>query len=85
MKGGNATEDDSYQVSIKDADDTLNATEVGNTFTTDSNHGKTRLNSASIQLKWISDKDLIISYDKRLRTFIMIKVMDDVKVAYQPQ
>lgn len=29
LKGGNATEDDSLQISIKDADDSLDKTEVG--------------------------------------------------------
>lgn len=85
IKGGNATESDSYQVSIKDADDNLGKTEVGNTFIVDSNHGTTPLNSASITLKWVSDNDLNISYDKKLRTFIQMKVVSGVIVIYQPR
>jgi len=85
IKGGNATEPDSYQVSIKDADDDLGETEVGNTFTVDSNHGTASLNSASITLKWVSDNDLNISYDKKLRTFIQMKVVNRVIVVYQPR
>jgi len=41
QKGGNATESDSYQVSIKPVSSDLDSTEVGNTFTVDNDHGKT--------------------------------------------
>ncbi|AMR34244.1 hypothetical protein A0256_23720 [Mucilaginibacter sp. PAMC 26640] len=60
LKGGNATADDSLQISIKDADDSLDETEVGNTFTTDSDHGKAFLNATAISLRWKDNTHLVI-------------------------
>lgn len=82
IKGGNATESDSWQVSIKNADDELDKTEVGNTFTTDGNHGKIVLDSTSISFTWKTDNSLLITYDKRLRTFTQITNIDGVGVSY---
>ncbi|WP_342644910.1 hypothetical protein [Mucilaginibacter sp. CSA2-8R] len=83
LKGGNATADDSLQISIKDASDSLNETEVGNTFTTDSDHGKAILNASAISLYWKDNDHLVISYDKRLRTFFKNKNVEDVEIMYQ--
>jgi len=82
IKGGNATESDSWQVSIKNADDELDKTEAGNTFTTDGDHGKIVPDSTSISFTWKTDHSLLITYDKRLRTFTQVTNIDGVSVSY---
>ena len=83
LKNGNATESDSYQVSIKLVKDSLENNEVGNTFTTDSNHAKANLNLNSINLKWQTNSILIISYDHKLRNFIKNICVDNVAITYR--
>lgn len=74
---------DSYQVSIVGYDNKFNNTQVGNTFTVDNDHGKTRLDSASINFNWLSDDTLQIDYDKKLRTFIQQKIVKEVTIIYK--
>lgn len=83
LKGGNATEDDSMQVSVMDANYKLSGTEVGNTFTTDSNHGLGRTDPNAIRLVWLDDDTLEIDYDKNLRTFIQLNKINHVTVVYK--
>ncbi len=85
IKGGNATEADSYQVSVKNTGDNLDSHEVGNAFTVDGDHGKTILNSASINFRWSAPDKLTIAYDKKLRTFIQESKVDGVDITYQPR
>ncbi|GAB2842453.1 hypothetical protein [Ferruginibacter profundus] len=74
---------DSYQVSIVGYDNKFNNTQVGNTFTVDNDHGKTRLDSASINFNWLSDDTLQIDYDKKIRTFIQQKIVKEVTIIYK--
>jgi len=80
---GNATVDNSLQVSILDYDTKASDKEQGNTFTVDSNHGYAALNAASISFNWLSDDTLQIVYDSTLRTFIQNKEVDGVRVLYK--
>ncbi len=75
--------EDSYQVSIKNIDSKFDTTETGNTFTVDADHGKTWLDSNSINLNWVSNDTLVINYNKSLRTFIQEKYVNGVTVIYQ--
>ncbi len=82
LKDGNATSGQSFQVSIKNSSDELGKTEARNTFTTDGDHGKVVPDSSSISLSWKSDSRLLISYDKRLRTFIKSDLVEGINVEY---
>jgi len=84
LKGGNATEADSYQVSVKKAGAKLENDEVGNIFTADGNHGKAILNSNSIKFDWVKSDTLILRYDKSLRTFTQLDQIDGVSIVYKP-
>jgi hypothetical protein len=74
---------DSYQVTICDKDHQLDEDEVGNTFTVDTNYDSTFLNNTSINFIWVSNDTLQIDYDRKLRTFIQEKNVDDVKILYK--
>ena len=82
LKEAGATVSDSYQVTICDNDHTLDNEEVGNTFTVDTNHGETFLDTASINFTWLSNDSLQIDYDKKLRTFIQKKKVKGVTIIY---
>jgi len=79
---GNASVDLSLQVSILDYNYKLSGKEIGNTFTVDRNHGKTKLDSSSIGFNWISNDTLQIDYDKNLRTFKKEKEINGVTISY---
>ena len=83
LKGGNATMDNSLQVSVVDYEYTLGNHEVGNTFTVDSDHNLADLNSTSINLIWLTNETLEIGYDIRLRTFIQNKSVNGVTIVYE--
>ena len=83
LKEAGATVADSYQVTVCDNDQTLDRGEVGNTFTVDTNHGKTILDSASINFTWLSSDTLQIDYDKKLRTFTQNTNVDSVTIIYK--
>jgi hypothetical protein len=80
-----ATVGNSYQVTVMDYNDKFDTTEVGNTFTVDNDHGKTWLDSASINFTWLSNDTLQIDYDTKLRTFIQEKRVLGVIIIYQPR
>jgi hypothetical protein len=82
LKGGNATTDNSLQVTISDYDYELDKTEVGNTLTTDTDHNKTNLDSASVNFKWISNDTILLDYDKNLRIFLRNEIVNGVYVKY---
>lgn len=83
IKYTGATSDNSLQVSLKGADYKLTETEAGNVFTTDSDHGKVRLDSSTIKLKWVSDDTLSVRYNQKLRIFIQNKVFAKTVIEYE--
>jgi hypothetical protein len=83
LREAGATVSDSYQVTVMDYNNKFDTTEVGNTFTVDPDHGKTWLDSASINFTWLSNDTLQIDYDKKLRTFIQEKKVEDVTIIYK--
>ena len=83
LREAGATVSDSYQVTVMDYGNKFDTTEVGNTFTVDTDHGKTWLDSASINFTWRSNDTLQIDYDKKLRTFIQEKKEDGVTIIYK--
>jgi hypothetical protein len=83
LRQAGATVADSYQVSVTDYENTFDTTQVGNTFTVDTNHGDTGLDSTSINFIWLSDDSLQIDYDKKLRTFIQQANVDGVTITYK--
>src|ERR1019366_7098256 len=80
LREAGATVSDSYQVTVMDYSDTFDPTEAGNTFTVDTDHGKTWFDSTSINFTWRSEDTLRIDYDKKLRTFIQEKEVDDATI-----
>ena len=74
---------DSYQVTVCDNNHKLDKGEVGNTFTVDTNYDSTFLDKKSINFIWLGNDTLQIDYDKKLRTFIQEKKVDDVTIIYK--
>jgi hypothetical protein len=85
LKGGNATSNNSLQVSIKNSVDDLDKTEVGNTFTADANHGNTSLDSNAVTFTWLTDTKLQVNYKTSLRTFIQLTNVNGVDILYKKQ
>jgi len=83
LREAGATVSDSYQVTVMDFNNKFDTTEVGNTFTVDPDHDKTWLDSTSINFTWLSNDTLQIDYDKKLRTFIQEKKVEDVTIIYK--
>ncbi len=83
LKESGATVADSYQVTIVGNSHKLDKTEVGNTFTVDTNHGDTRLDQASIGFTWLAEDTLQINYDKKLRAFLRKKKINGVVIVYK--
>ena len=83
--GGNATTDNSLQVSVLNYGAKVSDTELGNTFTVDSNHGAAKQDTSSIEFRWLANDTLQITYDQKLRTFIQRKNVNGVTVLYQPK
>ena len=83
LKEGNATADNSLQVTVAGYDYELDKKEVGNTFTVDSDHNKTKQDTNSINFTWLTKDTLQIDYDKHLRTFIQEKIIDGVTIIYR--
>lgn len=83
LREAGETVSDSYQVTVMDYSDRFDKTEVGNAFTVDTGHGKTWLDSASINFTWRSNDTLQIDYDKKLRTFIQREKVDGVTIIYE--
>ena len=82
LREAGPTVGDSYQVTIADNSDKFDKNDPGNTFTVDTDHGNTWLNSKSINLTWIANDSLQIDYDKNLRTFIQQKNVSGVTIIY---
>jgi hypothetical protein len=82
QKGGNATSDNSLQVSIVGYNYELDNREVGNTFTVDSDHNKTMEDLDSINFTWLSNDTLKIDFDKKLRVFIQNRSVNGVTIIY---
>ena len=82
---GNATVDNSLQVSVVDFNYQVSNKDLGNTFIVDRDHGKTILDSASIGFIWTSQDTLQIDYDKRLRTFAQENNINGVTIIYKPR
>lgn len=83
LREAGATVSNSYQVTLTDADEEFDKNKVGNTFTVDTNHGETGLDSASINFIWLGEDKLQIDYDKKLRTFIQQTNVDGVTIVYK--
>ncbi len=85
LREAGATVSDSYQVTVMDYSNKFDKSQVGNTFTVDTNHGETWFDSASINFSWLSDDILLIDFDKKLRTFIQEKKVQGVTIIYKPR
>jgi len=83
MNGGNATTDNSLHVILENADFELTDAELGNVFIVDSDHSSTKLDSNSINLTWLSEKTLEISFNSKLRTFKKANEIDGVEILYK--
>ena len=83
LREAGATVSDSYQVTIADFENKFDKSEIGNTFTVDTDHGKTWFNSSSINFTWLANDTLQIDYDKKLRTFIQEKKVRGVTIFYK--
>ncbi|KRT13938.1 hypothetical protein ASU31_22025 [Pedobacter ginsenosidimutans] len=83
MNGGNATTDNSLHVVLENADFELTDAKLGNVFIVDSNHNAVKLDSSAINLTWLSEKTLEISFLSKLRTFKKANEMDGVKIVYK--
>jgi hypothetical protein len=82
LKEGNATLDNSLQVSVVGYDYELEKNVVGNAFTVDSDHNKAPQDSSSINFVWLTNDSLRIDFDKRLRTFIQNSYVNGVTIIY---
>jgi hypothetical protein len=82
---GNATVDNSLQVSVVDYNYQVSNKDLGNVFIVDSDHGKTILDSVSIGFTWTSQDTLQIDYDKKLRTFTQENSINGVTIIYKPR
>ena len=83
LRQAGATVSDSYQVTVMEYDTKFDTTSVGNTFTVDTDHGKTFLDSTSIDLSWLSNDTLEIIYNKKLRTFVQKMKVAGVTIIYK--
>ncbi|WP_431291645.1 hypothetical protein [Pedobacter sp. P26] len=83
MKDGNATTDNSLHVILENADFELTEAESGNVFILDADHNAAKLGSNAINLTWLSEKTLEISFDSKLRTFKKADEIDGVKIVYK--
>jgi hypothetical protein len=83
LKGGNATTDNSLQVTVNGYEYELENKEVGNTFIVDSDHNNTIQDSAAINFIWLSNDTLQIDFDGRLRTFIQNRSVNGVTIMYK--
>ena len=85
MNDGNATTSNSLHVILVNADFELKNAEAGNVFIVDSDHNAAKLDSNAINLTWLSEKTLEISFDSKLRTFKKANQIDGVKILYKEQ
>jgi hypothetical protein len=83
QKSGNATVDNSLQVSVVGYDYELDKKEVGNAFTVEWDHNKSVQDSTSIDFTWLSNDTLKIDFDKKLRTFLQNGSVNGVTIIYE--
>ncbi|WP_133551304.1 hypothetical protein [Pedobacter duraquae] len=83
IKDGNATTDNSLHVILENADFELTDAELGNVFIVNSDHNSATLDSNAINLTWLSEKTLEISFDSKLRTFKKANEIYGVKIIYK--
>lgn len=79
---GGATTSNTLRVSLLTSADSLDKTDLGNTFVVDSNHGEGVLSENTVRLKWKSNDTLEISYSKNLRHFAQENKVGKVTVLY---
>ena len=83
MSGGNATTDNSLHVVLENADFEFTDVKLGNVFIVDSDYNAAKLDSNAINLTWLSEKTLEISFDSKLRAFKKANEIDGVKIVYK--
>ena len=83
MNGGNATTDNSLHVVLENADFEFTDVKLGNVFIVDSDYNAAKLDSNAINLTWLSEKTLEISFDSKLRAFKKANEIDGVKIVYK--
>lgn len=81
-KDGDATVPNSIQVSILDGNEKLDKSEGGNTFTLKHD---ALLDSNAINFKWLDDVHLLITYNKKLQTYIQNNKVNNVLIEYKAQ
>src|SRR5262249_46373779 len=60
----------------------------GNTFIADTDHGKAPAGlggGPDAKLQWVSERELIVKYDRRARVFRSERLVEGVTVRYEPQ
>jgi hypothetical protein len=83
MNLGNATLDQSIHVSLMDCKDNINPDQPGNIFVADSDHNITKIDSACVNIKWLSLDTLRITYDSKLRVFNNQTKFENVVIVYE--
>nr|WP_315422392.1 hypothetical protein [uncultured Pedobacter sp.] len=83
MNSGDATTDNSLHVFVEKPDFELTETKLSNIFVVDSDHNSAKLDSNAINLTWLSEKTLEISFDSKLRIFKKANEIDGVKIVYK--
>ncbi len=79
------TTDFSTQISILKNEEDLED-ESGNIFSADSDNGKailTKKGTINIKIEWLSDKKILIEYDKSARVFEIEKSIDGIEIEYK--
>lgn len=74
----------SKQLSIIEFDDKLN-NDTGNIFISDNNHGNAKSDSFGpiIEINWIDNKTLKVSYSKNIRVFKKEFIFKNIKIIYE--
>ena len=83
INNGNATTDNSLHVFVANSDFELTENESGNVFIVDSDHNAAKLDSNAINLTWLSEKTLEISYKSKLRIFKKENEVNQVRIVYK--
>lgn len=83
MNSGNATTDNSLHIILENADFEVTDAELGSVFIVDSDHNSVKMDSNAINLTWLSEKTLEISFNSKLRIFKKANEIDGVKIVYK--
>lgn len=81
LKRGNATADNSVQITLSGLDFNLKNSETGNIFIADTNYGKAELEN-SVKTIWSANDTLIVEFDKSLRVFKKEPIIGGVTIIY---